>query len=115
MIEAIQVIEEVPYGLRDISNTHIDYSIPISVEVVPQACLIEESNYHSNAYLNFQIFRLTENRINRDILINQNRESAQNLIKRIKCILYVMVSIPITIILLGYISTIWNDSNMERQ
>ena len=105
MIQAIEVIEEVPYGSLDISNI-IDDSIPISVEVVPhKAYLIEEQ---STSYLNFQMFRLTENRINRDIIIHQNRESAQNLMKRIKCILYAMVSIPITIILLGYSSTIWN-------
>ena len=101
----IEVIEEVPYGSLDISNINIDDSIPISVEVVPhKAYLIEEQ---SSSYLNFQIFRLSENRINRDI-IRQNRESSQNLIKRIKCILYTMVSIPITILLLGYVSTLWN-------
>ena len=101
MIEAIEVIEEVPYGLIDLSNT--DINIPISVEVIPhKAYLIEE---HSSSYLNFQIFRLSENRIIRDI--NQ-RENDQNFIKRIKCVLYTMISIPITVILLGYISTIWN-------
>ena len=107
MIQAIEVIEEVPYGSLDISNINIDDSIPISVEVVPhKAYLIE----HPNA-LNFQIFRLTENRINREGIHRESihRESAQNLIKRIKCILYAMVSIPITIILLGYSSTIWNS------
>lgn len=112
----IEVIEEVPYGSLDISNTNIDESIPISVEVVPhKAYLIEEHN-HSTSYLNFQIFRLTENRINREIILNResshresiHRENAQNLAKRIKCILYIMVSIPITILLLGYVSTIWN-------
>ena len=112
--------EEVPYGYSidlsnvDLSNTDLsnDLSlnlIPISVEVVPhKAYLIEEE--HSNLstdYLNFQIFRLTENTINRDI-IRQNRENSQNLLKRIKCILYTMVSIPITILLLGYVSTLWN-------
>jgi hypothetical protein len=108
----IEVIEEVPYGSRDISNI-IDDSIPISVEVVPhKAYLIEEHSNLSSAYLNFQMFRLTENRINRDI-IRQNRENshienAHNLIKRIKCILFTMISIPIIIILLGYVSTIWN-------
>lgn len=102
----IEVIEEVPYGSLDISNIDIDDSIPISVEVVPhKAYLIEEE--HSSSYLNFQIFRLTENRINRDI-IRQNRESSQNLVKKIKCILYTMVSIPITILLVGYISTLLN-------
>jgi hypothetical protein len=110
----IEVIEEVPYGSLDVSNINIDDSIPISVEVVPhKAYLIEEEYNNSNSYLNFQIFRLTENRINRDIIqnrdiIRQNRENAQNLLKRIKCILYTMVSIPITILLLGYVSTIWN-------
>lgn len=103
----IEVIEEIPYGSLDISNINIDYSIPISVEVVPhKAYLIEEE--HSSSYLNFQIFRLTENRINRDIIIRQNRESSQNLVKKIKCILYTMVSIPITILLVGYISTLLN-------
>lgn len=109
----IEVIEEVPYGSLDISNINIDESIPISVEVVPhKAYLIEE---HSTSYLNFQIFRLTENRINRQSIHRQiihresiHRENAQNLAKRIKCILYIMVSIPITILLLGYVSTIWN-------
>lgn len=108
----IEGIEEVPYGslALDISNINVDDSMPISVEVVPhKAYLIEDSC----SDLNFQIFRLTENRINRDI-IHQNRESshresAQKLIKRIKCILYTMVSIPITIILLGYVSTAWNQ------
>jgi hypothetical protein len=110
----IEVIEEIPYGSLDISNINVNDSIPISVEVVPhKAYLIEEE--HSNLstdYLNFQIFRLTENTINRDI-IRQNRQSnhrenTQNLLKRIKCILYTMVSIPITILLLGYVSTLWN-------
>jgi hypothetical protein len=102
----IEVIEEVPYGSLDISNVDIDDSIPISVEVVPhKAYLIEEE--HPSSYLNFQIFRLTENRINRDI-IRQNRESPHNLIKNIKCILYTMVSIPITILFVGYISTLLN-------
>lgn len=108
----IEVIEEIPYGSLDISNINVDDSMPISVEVVPhKAYLIEEE--YSNSYLNFQIFRLTENRINRDIIIRQNRQSnhrenTQNLLKRIKCILYTMVSIPITILLLGYVSTLWN-------
>ena len=103
----IEVIEEVPYGSLDVSNIDVDVSIPISVEVVPhKAYLIEEE--HSNDYLNFQIFRLTENRINGNIIIHQNRENSQNLIKRIKYILYTMVSIPITILLLGYVSTLWN-------
>jgi hypothetical protein len=103
----IEVIEEIPYGSLDISNINVDDSIPISVEVVPhKAYLIEEE--HSNDYLNFQIFRLTENRINGNIIIHQNRENSQNLIKRIKYILYTMVSIPITILLLGYVSTLWN-------
>ena len=111
MIESIEVIEEVPYASRDISNVDIDDSMPISVEVVAhKAYLIEE---HSNAHLNFQIFRLNENRINRNIVIYENRESshrenAQILINRIKCILYTMVSIPITILLVGYVSTLWN-------
>jgi hypothetical protein len=106
----IEVIEEIPYGSLDISNINIDDSIPISVEVVPhKAYLIEEhSNHDSSSYLNFQIFRLTENRINRDIIARQNRESSQNLVKNIKCILYTMVSIPITILLVGYISTLLN-------
>ncbi len=106
----IESIEEIPYGSLDVSNIDTDISIPISVEVVPHKIyLIEEhSENYSGAYLNFQMFRLTENRINRDITIRQNRENAQNLIKRIKCILYIMVSIPITIILLGYVSTVWN-------
>ena len=104
----IKSIEEIPYGSLDISNINVDDSIPISVEVVPhKAYLIEEhSNHDSNSYINFQIFRLTENRINRDIV--RNRENAENLVKRIKCILYIMVSIPITILLLGYVSTLWN-------
>jgi len=109
MIESIEVIEviEVPYGSLDVSNIDTDISIPISVEVVPhKVYLIKEE--HSSAYLNFQMFRLTENRINRDIVMNQNRENAQNLIQRVKCILYTMVSIPITIILVRYSSTIWN-------
>jgi hypothetical protein len=104
----IEVIEEVPYGSLDISNINIDDSIPISVEVVPHtAYLIEEQ---STSYLNFQIFRLTEHRINRESSHRESihRENAQNLAKRIKCILYIMVSIPITILLLGYVSTIWN-------
>jgi hypothetical protein len=111
----IQVIE-VPYGSLDISNINVNDSIPISVEVVPhKAYLIEDSNHDS--YLNFQLFRLSENRINRDIVYQNrqsnhresiHRENSQNLLKRIKCILYTMVSIPITILLLGYVSTIWN-------
>ena len=104
MIEAIQVIE-VPYGSRDISNVDIDVSITISVEVVPhKVYLIEEisNSHHSESYLNFHLLR-SENRI-RDIV---NQDNDQNLIKRIKCILYGMVSIPITILLLGYTSTIW--------
>jgi hypothetical protein len=111
----IEVIEEVPYGSRDVSNVDIDISIPISVEVIPhKVYLIEENSYsgnhsvnhsvnHSGAYLNFHIVR-SENRI-RDI----NRENDQNILKRIKCILYTMVSIPITILLLGYTSTIWGQ------
>jgi hypothetical protein len=99
----IEVIEEVPYGSRDISNVDTDISIPISVEVFPhKVYLIEDNLSHSGAYLNFQTFRLSENRINRE------RESSQNLIKKVKCILYTMVSIPITILLLGYVSTTWN-------
>ncbi len=102
----IEVIEEIPYGSLDISNINIDDSIPLSVEVIPhKAYLIEDSS----SYLNFQIFRLTENR---DILIHQNRESresSQNLVKKIRCILYTMVSIPITILLVGYISTLLNQ------
>lgn len=108
MIESIEVIE-VPYGSLDVSNVDTDISIPISVEVVPHKVYLIEESDDSNSYLNFQMFRLTENRINR-VTINQNRESAQNLIKRVKCILYTMVSIPITIILLGYVSTVWNRS-----
>ena len=106
----IEVIEEIPYGSLDISNINVDDSMPISVEVVPhKAYLIEEhSNHDSSAYLNFQMFRLSENRINRNII--RNREHEQHVIKRIKCILYTMVSIPITILLVGYISTLLNHT-----
>ncbi len=110
MIEA----NEVPYGLIDVSNT--DINIPISVEaveVVPhKAYLIEENQL--GAYLNFQMFGLSENRINRHINIhinrdiNRNRDNDRNVIKRIKCIICTMITIPFTVILLGYISTIWN-------
>ena len=108
----IKSIEEIPYGSLDISNINVDDSIPISVEVVPhKAYLIEEhSNHDSSSYLNFQIFRLSENRINRDIVRNRNRENADNLVKRIKCILYTMVSIPITLLLVGYVSTLLNHA-----
>jgi hypothetical protein len=103
----IEVIEEIPYGSLDISNINIDDSIPLSVEVVPhKAYLIEDSS----SYLNFKIFRLSENRINRDIVRNRNRENADNLVKRIKCILYTMVSIPITLLLVGYVSTLLNHA-----
>lgn len=108
MIESTEVIE-VPYGSLDVSNVDTDISIPISVEVVPHKVYLIEEHNDSTSYLNFQMFRLTENRINRDA-IRQNRESSQNLIKRVKCILYTMVSIPITIILLGYVSTVWERS-----
>lgn len=106
----IEVIEEIPYGSLDISNINVDDSIPISVEVVPhKAYLIEEhSNHDSSTYLNFQVFRLSENRINRARGIVRNRAHEQHVIKRIKCILYTMISIPITILLLGYVSTLWN-------
>ena len=105
----IEVIEEIPYGSLDVSNVDTSISIPISVEVVPHKVYLFEEN--SSAYLNFQLFRLSENRINRDRYRNResiHRENDQNLIKRIKCILYTMVSIPITILLLGYTSTVWN-------
>lgn len=110
MIKSIEVIEEIPYGSLDISNINVDDSIPISVEVVPhKAYLIEEhSNHDSSPYINFQIFRLSENRINRNII--RNREHEQHVIKRIKCILYTMVSIPITILLVGYVSTLLNHA-----
>ncbi len=104
----IEVIEEIPYGSLDISNINVDEIIPISIEVVPhKAYLIEDSG----AYLNFQTFRITENIINRESIHREssNRESSHNLVKKIKCILYTMVSIPITILLLGYVSTLWNE------
>jgi hypothetical protein len=121
--------EEVPYGYSidlsnvDLSNTDLsnDLSlnlIPISVEVVPhKAYLIEgdqlhrnqNSELHSVSFLNFHIFRLSENRINRDrnINIERNINNHQILIQRIKCIFYTLISIPITIILLGYVSMVW--------
>ena len=118
------IAEEVPYAYVDsidlsnvdLSNNLLDLSInliPISVEVVPhKAYLIDEpESIHSQSasYLNFQIFRLSENRINRDrdTLINRDRGNHQIFIQRIKCIFYTLISIPITIILLGYVSMAW--------
>jgi len=113
--------EEVPYGYSidlshvDLSNidlSNIDLSdlsinlIPISVEVVPHKAYLIDEPIHSS-YLNFQIFRLSENRINRDTLINRHRGNHQIIIQRIKCIFYTLISIPITIILLGYVSMAW--------
>uniref|UniRef100_A0A6C0D233 Uncharacterized protein n=1 Tax=viral metagenome TaxID=1070528 RepID=A0A6C0D233_9ZZZZ len=108
-------VEEVPYAYinLDISNIesfHNDVSnIPVSVEVVPhKAYLIDEPITHSGAYLNFHIFRLSQNRINRN---DQIRGISHNYtIQRIKCVFYTIISIPITIILIGYISTIWDRS-----
>ena len=110
--------EEVPYGYS-IDLSHVDLSnidlsdlsinlIPISVEVVPhKAYLIDDPESIHSSYLNFQIFRLSENRINRDTLIERNRNNHQIIIQRIKCIFYTLISIPITIILLGYVSMAW--------
>jgi hypothetical protein len=106
--------EEVPYGYSidlshvDLSNELSDLSInliPISVEVVPHKAYLIDEPIHSS-YLNFQIFRLSDNR-NRDTLIERDRNNHQLLIQRIKCIFYTLISIPITIILLGYVSTVW--------
>jgi hypothetical protein len=100
--------EEVPYGYSidmstDLSNIDLsDVSInliPISVEVLPHKAYLIDEPIHSS-YLNFQIFRLSENR---DI----ERNNHQIIMQRIKCIFYTLISIPITIILLGYISIIW--------
>lgn len=101
--------EEVPYCYSiDLSNIDIsnDISInliPVSVEVVPHKAYLIDSeqictNSNDHSYLNFQIFRLSENRINR------HRGNHQIFIQRIKCIFYTLISIPITIILLGYVS-----------
>jgi len=110
--------EEVPYGYSiDLSNvdlSNIDVSndlsinlIPTSVEVVPHKAILIEADQIctiDDSYLNFQIFRLSENRINRDTIINRHRGNDQIFIQRIKCIFYTLISIPITIILLGYVS-----------
>lgn len=105
------IAEEVPYGYIDISNISMDLAIdvsnvPISVEVVPhKAYLIDEP---LGAYLNFQIFRLSENRIRYTENILTHRRREDNVIKRIKCIFYTLISIPITILLVGCMSTLWN-------
>ena len=102
--------EEVPYGYS-IDFSHVDLSnvdisdlsinlIPISVEVVPHKAYLINEPESIHSYLNFQIFRLSENRINRNI----DERNNQIIIQRIKCIFYTLISIPITIILLGYIS-----------
>ena len=102
--------EEVPYGYS-IDLSHVDLSnvdisdlsinlIPISVEVVPHKAYLINEPESIHSYLNFQIFRLSENRINRNI----DERNNQIIIQRIKCIFYTLISIPITIILLGYIS-----------
>jgi hypothetical protein len=131
------IAEEVPYAYVDsidlsnvdlsidLSNNLSDLSInliPISVEIVPhKAYLIDEpqshsqsTNGHGHSYLNYQIFR-SENRINRDrdILIETDRSriNHQILIQRIKCIFYTLISIPITIILLGYVSMTWERAS----
>jgi hypothetical protein len=109
--------EEVPYGYS-IDLSHVDLSnidlsdlsinlIPISVEVVPHKAYLIDEPESIHSYLNFQIFRLSENRINRDTLIERNRNNHQIIIQRIKCIFYTLISIPITIILLGYVSMAW--------
>lgn len=123
------IAEEVPYGYIDLSNVDLSNndlskidpsdSIPISVEVVPhKVYLIDEPqsiqshSIHStnggHSYLNFQIFRLSENR-NRQIDIETGTVIERNnqIIQRIKCIFYTLISIPITIILLGYVSIAW--------
>ena len=112
------IAEEVPYGYIDSMidlSLNIDISnVPISVEVVPhKAYLIDEPinsiNSINSSYLNFQIFRLSENRINRHTEIQlTNRRREVNVIQKIKCIFYTFISIPITILLVGCMSTLLN-------